>query len=188
MTYWPRLGSLDAGRPTPCIQLPCLFATLHLALALPPVATHSDPDPLALLLLGRSDPSALTADAGYPSEAMRTHSRDPALLGLDQLLAIPGHCPPWEGPRLQSWGHCFCRDPFCLLKMWYLVIKGYHWLELSLCLFSWRYEGGRQGSRWDNWTLVKAKGCSRSKSVYNYLRLLRIQSHWLIALGRMRWR
>ena len=136
MTYWPRLCSLNAGRPTPRHPATlCLFPTLHLAPALPTITTHSDPDLLALLLLACSDPSALTADTGYPSEAMRTHSRDPALLSLDPFLAIPGHYPPWEGPHLQSWGHCFCRDPFCLLKTWYRVIKGYHWLELSYAFF-----------------------------------------------------
>ena len=93
--------------------------------------------PLALLLLCCSDPSALTADTGYPSGAMQTHSRDPALLSSDQFLAIPGHCPPWEGPHLKSWGHGFCRDRFCLLKICYLVVgRWYHWLALSLCLFS----------------------------------------------------
>lgn len=133
MTCQPGLCSLNAGRPTPMHSSDPL--SLSHSSPCPGIPHHhrsSRSWPLALLLLCCSDPSALTADTGYPSGAMQTHSRDPALLSSDQFLAIPGHCPPWEGPHLQSWGHCFC-----LLKIRYLVVGRWcHWLALSLCLFS----------------------------------------------------
>lgn len=52
MTYWPRLCSLNAGRPTPMHPATlCLFPTLHLAPALPTITTHWDPDLLLCFFL-----------------------------------------------------------------------------------------------------------------------------------------
>lgn len=151
MTCWLGLCSLNAGRPTPCIPATLYpFPTAHLAPAFPTVTTHPHPDLLLCFFFVALTPQlwqlTLAILAG-PCEP-----RDPALLSLDQFLALPGHCLPWEGPHLQSWGHCFYRDPFCLLKACYLVIKV---VPLAGAFFmpffleTWRWQAGSKVTQLD---------------------------------------